>query len=128
MSDAFHELDETVRRVDPDRWLASRFVADPVARADVIALYAFNHELARAPEIASDALIGEIRLTWWAEALDEIFDGRPVRRHPVADALAGAVARGGLDRAALHAMVEARMADLDSAPFENEGELNAYVD
>jgi phytoene synthase len=128
MSHAFQELDETVRRVDPDRWLASRLIADRQARADVIALYAFSHELARAPEIASEPMIGEIRLTWWAEALDEIFEGRQVRRHPVAEALAGAARRGGLDRSALAAMVEARMADLDKAPFQNEGELNAYLD
>jgi phytoene synthase len=40
-------LDDLVRRVDPDRWLASRFIADLKARADVIALFAFNYELAR---------------------------------------------------------------------------------
>jgi len=37
------DIDALVRRVDPDRWLASRFIADAQARADVIALYAFNY-------------------------------------------------------------------------------------
>ena len=41
------DFDALVRRVDPDRWLATRFVADPVARADLLTLYAFDHELAR---------------------------------------------------------------------------------
>ncbi|HEY3889926.1 MAG TPA: squalene/phytoene synthase family protein, partial [Caulobacteraceae bacterium] len=80
------DLDGTIRQADPDRWLASRFVADPVARADLIALYAFNHELARATEVAHEPLMQEIRLTWWREALDEVFAGRPPRRHPVVEA------------------------------------------
>ncbi|MDI1365212.1 MAG: phytoene/squalene synthase family protein, partial [bacterium] len=33
-------LDDLVRRVDPDRWLVSRFIADPKGRADVVALVA----------------------------------------------------------------------------------------
>src|SRR6516165_2835983 len=91
------DLDALVQRVDPDRWLSSRFVADPVERADVVAIYAYDHELARAPRVASNSLLGEIRLTWWREALDEIFEGRPVRRHPTAQALAAAVGRRRLE-------------------------------
>src|SRR5215471_7113258 len=94
------DLDELVRRTDPDRWLSSRFIGAPGARADVIALYAYDHELARAPKVTSNALLGEIRLTWWREALDEIFAGKAVRRHPTAEALAAAVARHALPRAA----------------------------
>ena len=57
------DLDALMRRVDPDRWLSSRFIADPAARADVVSLYAYDHELARAPKVTSNALMGEIRLT-----------------------------------------------------------------
>lgn len=111
------DLDALVRRVDPDRWLSSRFIADPGERADVVAIYAYDHELARAPRVASNALLGEIRLTWWREALDEIFDGRAVRRHPTAQALAGAVARRGLSREPLEAMIDARYRELDAQPL-----------
>ena len=65
-------LDDLVRRVDPDRWLATRFIADPAVRADVIALYGLNYELARVAGGVSNALMGEIRLTWWREAMEEI--------------------------------------------------------
>ncbi len=111
------DLDALIRRVDPDRWLSSRFVGDAQARADVIALYAFDHELARAPKVASNALLGEIRLTWWREVLDEVFEGRPVRHHPTAQALAAAVAHHGLPRAALEAMIDARYRELDPTPM-----------
>jgi 15-cis-phytoene synthase len=109
------DLDALVRRVDPDRWLSSRFIADPAARADVIALYAFDHELARAPRVASNPILAEIRLTWWREALDEVFADRPVRRHPTARAVAAAVRRHGLPRAPLETMIDARVRELDGA-------------
>jgi phytoene synthase len=111
------DLEGLVRRVDPDRWLSSRFIGDSKLRADVVALYAFDHELARAPRVASNALLGEIRLTWWREALEEIFSGGPVRHHPAAQALAQAVGRRGLTREALETLIDARYRELDPAPM-----------
>jgi len=116
------DLDALIRRVDPDRWLSSRFIAEAAARSDVIAIYAFDHELARAPRVASNALLGEMRLTWWREAIEEIFEGRPVRQHPAAQALAGAVGRRGLRREDLETMIDARYRELDPAPM-TEGEV-----
>lgn len=117
------DLDELIRSVDPDRWMSSRFVADPGARADVVALYAFDHELARAPRVASNPLIGEMRLAWWREVLDEVFEDRPVRRHPAAEALVSAVRRRGLDRAPLEAMIDARYRELDASPMDEKDAL-----
>jgi phytoene synthase len=111
--DAAEDLDQLIRRVDPDRWLTSRFVADRGARADVLALYAFDHELARATKAASTSLLAEIRLTWWREALDEMFSEGPVRRHPVAEALADAVRRRGLPREPLEAMIDGQIEVLE---------------
>ena len=53
------DLDALVARVDPDRWLSSRLIAEAQDRADVIVLYAYDHELARAPKVASNALLGD---------------------------------------------------------------------
>jgi 15-cis-phytoene synthase len=117
------DLDDLIRRVDPDRWLSSRFIGDPANRADVIAIYAYDHELARAPKVASNPLLGEIRLTWWREALDEIYEGRHVRHHPTAQALAEAVKRHDLPRDPLEAMIDARYRELDSTPMTPEDAL-----
>jgi phytoene synthase len=114
-------LDGLLRRVDPDRWLSSRFIGDPAIRDDVLAIYAFDHELARAPRVASNPLIGEIRLTWWREVLDEVFEARTVRGHPTAQALAAVIARHKLPREPLETMIDARYRELDAAPMsENE--------
>jgi 15-cis-phytoene synthase len=123
LSSGDEDLDAQTARVDPDRWLSSRFIADAAARADVIALYAFDYQLARAPKVASNPLLGEIRLTWWREALDEIFEGRPVRKHPTALALAQAVRRRALPRQPLEAMIDARYRELDAEPMTLEEAL-----
>jgi len=116
------DLDALVRRVDGDRWLASRFVADPQARADLIALYAFDHELARAGRVTSTPLLAEIRLTWWREMLDEAYAGGPVRRHPTAQALALAIGRRNLPRAPLEALIDGRIAELDGGAVAGAAE------
>jgi phytoene synthase len=101
------DLDASVRRNKPDHWLASRFIADAEARADVIALYAFDHELSRAVAM-KEPLMAEIRLTWWSEAIGEIFEGKPVRRHPVTLALIEVVRRRNLIRDSFDVMIESR--------------------
>ncbi len=122
MPDEAEDFDALVRRVDPDRWLSTRFVAEPAARADLLTLYAFDHELARASAVTSTPLLAEIRLTWWIEMLDEAYGGRPVRRHPVAQALADVIARRALPRSAIEPMIEVRLAVLDAGGPVSEAE------
>jgi phytoene synthase len=103
------DLDAEVRRVDPDRWLASRFIADPGARADVLVLYAFDHELSRIDQVTSSDLAAEIRLTWWRETLQVIRSGAAPQTHPVAQAVARIVGARALPAEPLEAMIAARM-------------------
>ena len=117
MTGAADDLDDLIRRVDPDRWLSSRFIGDASARADVIALYAFDYETGRAPRTASNPLAGEIRLVWWREVLDELAGGGRVRSHPGAEALARAVRGAGLPLATLERMIDAHYRELDPAPL-----------
>ena len=126
--DEEHDLDALVRRVDPDRWLAGRFIEDAAKREDVTALYAFNHELARAAEVTSQPLLGEIRLTWWREAVAEIYAGDPVRRHSVVEALAIAAERQDWPEAELQALIDARSDDLDAGPPLNPERFYETVD
>ena len=123
MSDAPETLDDLIRRADPDRWLSTRFIEGERARADVVALYALNHELARVAASVREPLMGEIRLTWWREAFEEVAAGKPPRRHPVVEA----VAEGGFAPRALEDLPQARMADLDAEPFaDDEAVFRSY--
>ena len=111
MSDA-DDIDAEVKTADPDRWLAARFIADPRARADVAALYALNHVVAKIPAQVSEIMMGHIRLAWWREAVEELAQGKAPRAHPVVEALADPLRRGAFDPAALDALIDARAGDL----------------
>jgi phytoene synthase len=126
--DIAETLDDQVRRADPDRWLASRLIDDPVARADVIALYAFEMELKRVAQVTREPMMAEIRLTWWREGVDEIFAGRKPRGHPVLAALSETITQRRLSQDPFDAMIEARFADIDAEPFVDEATLLAYAD
>lgn len=117
-------LDSLVRRVDTDRWLASRF-APAGARARLIALYAANYEIARTGEVVREAALGDIRLQWWRDALAETAAGAAPREHPALQALARAFPEAA---GPLQALAETRRADLDAAPFQTWEDIERYLD
>ncbi|HEY8350986.1 MAG TPA: phytoene/squalene synthase family protein [Sphingomonadales bacterium] len=111
---------------DRDRYMTGLF-APPAARDRLFALYAFNLELARIADLVSEPMIGEIRLQWWREAVEGVMAGTP-RRHDVTEALAAAMDAARLQESDLVALIDARSADLDEAPFETLDDLLAYLD
>ena len=71
-------------------------MAAPVAaREKLFPIYAFNVEVARAPWVASEPMIGEMRLQWWRDALEEIAEGKGVRQHEVTTPLASVLDSDG---------------------------------
>jgi phytoene synthase len=114
------------RRADPDRFLCSVF-APPERREALWTLIAFNHELARAREAASEPVLALMRLTWWREAVELAMAGAPARAHEVAGPLHAAVASGALDGASMIAMAEAREAECEPEGFASTAALHAYV-
>ncbi|MGC8470218.1 MAG: squalene/phytoene synthase family protein, partial [Acetobacteraceae bacterium] len=88
---AGEELGPWLRARDPDRFLCALF-APPDRRWALFALYGFNHELARAREVAAEPTLALIRLAWWREVL-----AGAERRHFVATPLRAALAAGLLD-------------------------------
>jgi 15-cis-phytoene synthase len=98
-----------VHRYDPDRFLTALF-APPAKRDALLTLYAFNHELARAREVASEPPLALIRLQWWREVVEGAR-----RRHEVAEPLTAALEEGSLDRRDLLALTEAREIEAEPA-------------
>lgn len=116
-----------VERGDPERW-RSAMTAAPEARPGLMALYALNLEIARAPWVASEPLMAEVRLRWWLDAVGEIYDGQKPRRHEVAEPLAVAIRESDLPRRLFEEMIRARMADADAAPHADRAALELYID
>jgi len=114
-----------LRAHDPNRFLTALFTPRH-ARADLMALYAFNTELARIPELVSEPELGEFRLQWWRDTLGNMANGVSSGA-PVADALGVALRKHDLSDAMLLGMIDARSADLDGGGFADLQALKAYL-
>ena len=117
---------DIVRRLDHDRLLTA-LLAPADQRARLIALYAFNAEIARVREMVSEPMLGQIRLQWWRETVESLAEGE-ARGHEAAQALLAAFGRDGIDTSGLIGMIDARERDLDDEPFETIGDLVGYCE
>lgn len=116
---------DLVQRADPDRFLAV-MAAPPQARARLFPIYAMNVEVSRAPWVTAESMIAEMRLQWWRDALAEIAQGGPVRKHEVTTPLALCLSpetAAGLDE-----YVAVRRWDIYRDPFEDADHFDAYLD
>lgn len=125
MQDAFAYCEELVRAGDKDRFLATLFAPAKHRRA-LFVLYAFNFEVARVREQAHEAMPGEVRLQWWADALSGAGRG-DVAANPVAAALREIVVRFRLPPKMLADLIEARRFDLYDEPMASLAALELYA-
>lgn len=114
------------RRHDPDRFFCALF-APPAKREALFTLIAYNHELARAREAASNPLIALMRMTWWREVVEHAAEGRAPRQHEVAEPLNAAIQAGTLDAPSLIAMAEAREMEAEEEGIASIAALHAYL-
>ena len=121
------DLARQVRQHDRDRFLTALF-APADRRRPLLALYAFNYEVAKTREVVSEPVLGRIRLEWWRESLDAAYAGAPVRRHEVVEPLTEAIRRFALTRGHFDALIDARERDLEDEPTGSLDALAAYAE
>lgn len=105
---------EEVRRADRDRFLCSLFAPEP-ARRGLLALLAFEHELARTPSVTSEPMLAEIRLEWWREAVGEAAGERKPRAQPIVEALTEIARRHGLSVEMFVGLIDAHAEEIEGA-------------
>src|SRR5689334_24721156 len=81
-----------VRTVDRDRFLAALFAPEP-QRRDLLALLAFDHELARTRTVTREPMMARIRLQWWREAAEEAAGSGTPRAQPIVESLSETMRR-----------------------------------
>jgi NADH dehydrogenase [ubiquinone] 1 alpha subcomplex assembly factor 6 len=114
-----------VRRHDRERYLTALF-APADRREAMLALFAFNHEIAKTREVVSELLLGRIRLQWWREGIDAAYGEGRLRAHDVMTPLGAAIRRHGLSRADFDHLIGARERDLEPEPPADLAALEAY--
>lgn len=120
-----HACAGIVQKGDADRFAA--VMAAPVwMRKTLFPLHALAIEVARAPWATQEPMIAEMRVQWWRDALNEIAEGKPARRHevvsPLADILTPETAK------MLDGFVEVRRWDIYKDPFDDDAHLKDYLD
>jgi phytoene/squalene synthetase len=114
---------EIVQRGDPDRF-AAVMAAPTAARARLFPLYAFNLEVARAPWVSKEPMIGEMRLQWWRDVVAE----PAPRAHEVAGPFHALIQEAALPLAVIDRLIEARIHDVYGEPFADGAAFDAYLD
>jgi phytoene/squalene synthetase len=114
---------EIVQRGDPDRF-AAVMAAPLAARERLFPLYAFNLEVARAPWVSKEPMIGEMRLQWWRDVVAE----PAPRAHEVAGPFHALIGGAGLPLAVIDRLIEARIHDVYGEPFADQAAFETYLD
>ncbi|WP_346909112.1 phytoene/squalene synthase family protein [uncultured Roseibium sp.] len=125
MNSDFDHARDLVYEADRDRYLTALFAAAE-DRPGLLALYAFNAEIARVRDMVSDPLPGEVRLQWWRDYLEGVEHGT-ASANPVAAALGETVEKYRLPKEPLIAMTEARIFDLYDDPMPSLNDLEGYA-
>lgn len=116
---------QRVRTYDYDRYFASLFAPRDL-RSDLVVLYAFNLEIASLRELVGEALLGQMRLEWWRDAVAAIYEGRTVR-HAIVEELGPVVRRHDLPRAEIDGLIAARLRDFDGSSMETMTAVEDYA-
>jgi phytoene synthase len=109
---------------DPERVLALSY-AHAAVRPAVAALFALDDTLGRILRTTREPVVGQMRLTWWYEALERL-DAAPPPAEPVLQALAVHVLPRGVTGAGLAGMIDAWEVLLDP-DTPDDPTLQAYA-
>ena len=113
-----------MRNADGDRYLATLYAPQGRRRA-LLALYAFNVEIAGIRDRIRESLPGEIRIQWWRDVLSSE-DAYAGEGHPVAAALKRTISEHRLPVQPFESYLEARIFDLYDDPMPSRGDLEGY--
>lgn len=118
---------DLVKLRDEDRWLAVQY-APAILQRRLIALAALQCELRNVPAAVSEPPLGEIRLQWWRDALDELRSGRKARAHPVIEELSAAEIFSIRRYEKLDRAIDATARTLYGSDFTDIDDLATWID
>jgi len=124
---SYQGVQDIVRHHDKDRYLISLMMPRQY-RTALWSVFAFNYEISKTRSVVSETTIGLIRLQWWRDAINEIYDGQTPRNHEVVTPLSKVITQYDLPKELFESLIYAREFDLEGvAPANFEGLLN-YCD
>lgn len=123
---SFSACEKLVKTGDPDRHLSAQ-TAPPDDRKALMAIYAVNLEIARAPWASREPLVAQMRLCWWGDEIGKIYQGELVDSHEILPTLREIVFDHNLPRELFDTLIEARHFDLHNAPHASREAFDTYI-
>lgn len=96
---------QTITQYDPDRYLISLFSKQ---RDALWTLYAFHHEIAKTRLVVTEPTLGLIRLQWWRDEIEKIYNNEAHAPGEVLSSLAHVIKAYNLPHGLLEEMISAR--------------------
>ncbi len=118
---SFKACTQRVKAGDPDRYASAPHLPE------LHAIYAFNLEVARAPWASAEPMIAEMRLQWWADAIEAIYAGKAPQTHEILPAVAQVVQTHALPRPLFDGLIQARRFDIYRDPHPDRAAFDGYI-
>ncbi|MEJ2434303.1 MAG: presqualene diphosphate synthase HpnD [Pseudolabrys sp.] len=93
-------------------------------RQAITALYAFCREVDDVVDECVDPGVARVKLHWWREEIERLYEARP--QHPVAQALANALEHHDLPREQFQEIIDGMEMDLEQTRYPSYKELSLY--
>ena len=97
---------------------------EPQQRKAITALYAFCREVDDVVDECSDPNLARIKLQWWRDDLDKVFNGTP--QHPVNQALISPIQQFNLPKEHFLEIIDGMEMDLELHRYESFRDLALY--
>jgi phytoene synthase len=127
MESFFDYCENYVKREDPDRYSIAMFASHKKRQA-IFALFAFNAEVSKTREVVSETTTGLMRLLWWRESIQAIYECKHERDHPVLNALQESIQIYDLPQKLFEELTYGREFDLEDVMPGNIEGLKNYCD
>ncbi|XP_078034658.1 NADH dehydrogenase (ubiquinone) complex I, assembly factor 6 homolog sicily isoform X3 [Augochlora pura] len=117
---------ELVRKYDYENFLCTLSLSAET-RSAAFAIRAFNVEVAQVQDQTRDSKIGEMRLKFWSDAVNNTFKGNPPRS-PVMLELARILRKHSLSKHYFKRLIDARLEFLKNCSFLDINALEKYAE
>ncbi|XP_018300375.1 NADH dehydrogenase (ubiquinone) complex I, assembly factor 6 [Mycetomoellerius zeteki] len=117
---------QLVRKSDYENFLCTLLLPHSIKSA-AFAVHAFNTEVAQVEDQVSNSRIGAMRLQFWTDALNGIYNGNPPKS-PVALELHRILQQHKLSKRYFKRLIDARLSKLSNSIFMDLESLERYCD
>lgn len=110
-----------VKRYDHDRYICGLFAKND-QRDDLFTILAFNSEISLISEQTSDIMPALIRITWWQDAIDDLYNNK-IRQHSLIKDLNRIIIEKKIPHELFKQLLQGRMTELHQNSPQNMEEL-----